>query len=124
MNLLGLKTRDELFSEMKKYHALIFPTMRKEPFGFIVVESMLAGCPVLASNIGGPSEIITDGETGLLFNVSRPVGMTNKIMQISGDRNLAISIREKAFQEAKSRYNFEHYIDRIEEILHSRIKNN
>jgi glycosyltransferase involved in cell wall biosynthesis len=124
VNLLGPKNRDELFSRMKTYHALVFPTMRKEPFGFIVVESMLAGCPVLASNIGGPSEIITHGETGLLFNVSRPVGMTNKIMQLSGDRKLAISMREKAYREAKNKYNFDTYIDRIEEILQSNLRNN
>jgi glycosyltransferase involved in cell wall biosynthesis len=37
-----------------------------EPFGMVVIEAMSLGRPVIATRGGGPSEIITDGEEGLL----------------------------------------------------------
>lgn len=38
-----------------------------EPFGLAVIEAGACGTPVAASRVGGHGEIITDGETGLLF---------------------------------------------------------
>lgn len=40
---------------------------RYEGFGLALVEAMAAGLPVIASNIDGPADIITDGKNGLLF---------------------------------------------------------
>jgi glycogen(starch) synthase len=45
---------------------LVVPS-RYEPFGMVILEGMLHGLAVLASDVGGPSEIIDHGKTGLLF---------------------------------------------------------
>jgi hypothetical protein len=38
----------------------------REPFGIVLIEAMALGKPVIAGSEGGPAEIITDGENGLL----------------------------------------------------------
>src|SRR5438876_11395072 len=43
-------------------HASITP----EPFGMVVPEAMAAGCAVIASDAGGPREVIDHGIDGLL----------------------------------------------------------
>ncbi|MCL4508951.1 MAG: glycosyltransferase family 4 protein [Chloroflexi bacterium] len=40
----------------------------QEPFGLVVIEAMAAGKVVIATNVGGPSEVIRDGETGFLIS--------------------------------------------------------
>ena len=42
------------------------PSVWSEPFGMVVIEAMANGRPVIASRIGGLSDIVVDGETGLL----------------------------------------------------------
>jgi len=37
-----------------------------EPFGIVIIEAMSLGKPVVAGNRGGPTEIITEGENGLM----------------------------------------------------------
>ncbi len=45
----------------------VFPT-RYEPFGFVIIEAMAAGLPVITSKIAGASEWIEDGREGILLN--------------------------------------------------------
>lgn len=37
-----------------------------EPFGLVIVEAMAMGVPVIATGVGGPTEIVEHGESGLL----------------------------------------------------------
>jgi glycosyltransferase involved in cell wall biosynthesis len=69
---LGLAERVKLLGFRKDAHALIhaadifvLPSLA-EPFGLVILEAMALGRPVVATRAGGPLEIVTDGETGLL----------------------------------------------------------
>ncbi len=46
--------------------ATLFPITWREPFGLVMIESMVAGTPVIALELGSTSEIIVDGKTGFL----------------------------------------------------------
>jgi glycosyltransferase involved in cell wall biosynthesis len=52
---------------------------RHEGFGLALVEAMAAGLPVIASNIEGPADIVTDGEDGLLFDSGSEEELATKI---------------------------------------------
>jgi glycosyltransferase involved in cell wall biosynthesis len=53
---VGFAERNELMSNAA---ATIVPTVYIEPFGGVAVEAMLAGCPVVASDWGSFTEIVT-----------------------------------------------------------------
>lgn len=46
--------------------ATLFPITWREPFGLVMVESMAAGTPVIAINLGSTAEVIAHGKTGFL----------------------------------------------------------
>jgi len=46
--------------------ALLVPLRWEEPFGLVMIEALLAGCPVIASPLGAAPEIVEDGRTGFL----------------------------------------------------------
>ncbi|MEK5252744.1 glycosyltransferase family 4 protein [Paenibacillus sp. FSL F4-0125] len=58
---------DDIQGLMNTADLLIHTSVTPEPFGQVIVEGMAAGLPVIASNEGGPVEIVVPGETGLLI---------------------------------------------------------
>lgn len=53
---------------LKKSRALLAPIGWEEPFGLILAEAMLCGCPVIAFPRGSAPEIVDNGVTGYLAN--------------------------------------------------------
>ncbi|MBD2066778.1 glycosyltransferase family 4 protein [Leptolyngbya sp. FACHB-671] len=45
---------------------MLFPITWREPFGLVMIESMAAGTPVIAMELGSTSEVIVHGKTGFL----------------------------------------------------------
>jgi L-malate glycosyltransferase len=53
--------------ELLRASDLLLVPSWEEPFGRTVLEGMAAGTPVLATDVGGPTEILRDGRDGLLL---------------------------------------------------------
>src|SRR5207249_911554 len=68
---------EDVASELARLDILVHASVVPEPFGQVVVEGMAAGLPVVASAGGGPSEIIDDEVTGLLY----PPGNVDRLAQ-------------------------------------------
>ena len=86
----------------------------KETFGMVLIESMHAGTAVLASNKGGPLEIIDHEENGLLFQSNNSEDLAQKLTIYSEQNTLrhqyaksgkakALSIFEQEQQFAEAR---------------------
>jgi glycosyltransferase involved in cell wall biosynthesis len=59
--------REDVWVELARMSVCVHASVVPEPFGQVIVEAMLAGVPVIATEGGGPSEIVTSGEDGLLY---------------------------------------------------------
>ncbi|HKZ05060.1 MAG TPA: glycosyltransferase [Methylomirabilota bacterium] len=81
-------------------HASVAP----EPFGRVIVEAMMMGRPVVATDAGGPREIIEDGRTGLLVPRGDEASLANAIGRLLGDRALADAMGEAGRREATRRF--------------------
>jgi glycosyltransferase involved in cell wall biosynthesis len=65
-NVFFLGHRNDVAEIMGGVDVVIHASTLPEPFGRVIVEAMLAGTPVIASNGGGVPEILEDGVTGRL----------------------------------------------------------
>jgi glycosyltransferase involved in cell wall biosynthesis len=74
----------------------IFPS--RFNYGITLLESMASGVPVIASNCGGTSEIISQGENGLLFEPENIDELPNAILALSQDSNLRKRISSNALK--------------------------
>lgn len=64
---------------------VVVPSQEPEPFGRVVIEAMAAKRPVVASRIGGISEIICDERTGLLVPPRDVNALANQIQRLVVD---------------------------------------
>jgi glycosyltransferase involved in cell wall biosynthesis len=65
--LPGMLSRDEVAWAMHHAAVFVLPS-RIEPFGIVVLEALSAGRPVIVSDRGGATEIVSDGKDGLVVD--------------------------------------------------------
>jgi glycosyltransferase involved in cell wall biosynthesis len=78
-------------------------TSISEGFSNALLEYMGAGLPVVATDVGGNSEVVRDGETGFLFPVGNHQVLAEKLIRLLMSPDLAVAIgsngRELAARE-------------------------
>lgn len=88
----------ELYQE---HDIVIFPSLWPEPFGRIIIESMAAGRPIIASNVGSIKYLICDGVTGLLFSPGDADALRATLKRLITDLQLQKKISQEAREESK-----------------------
>ncbi len=63
----------------------IHSSIRREPFGRVMIEAMSLGRPLIAPAEGGPRFIVADGETGLLVLPRNPEALADAIVTLLDD---------------------------------------
>jgi glycosyltransferase involved in cell wall biosynthesis len=63
---VGAQPHEVVLDAFRRCTVAVVPSVMKEGFGLVALEAMSAGRPVIASDIGGLRDIITDGENGIL----------------------------------------------------------
>ncbi|TSC60066.1 MAG: glycosyl transferase, group 1 [Candidatus Peregrinibacteria bacterium Greene0416_62] len=75
---------------------------RSEALGNVFIEAQVAGCMVVATNIGGIGEIVQDGETGVLVPSEDAEEASHVIQKILSDRARCSVIAQKSIASAKA----------------------
>lgn len=100
----------KLIQYYKASDIFVFPTII-ETFGMVLVEAMAAGLPIVTTDAPGPSDIIRDGENGLI-NESRDVdGLAESIFKVLSNKELAGKLGENALKDAKN-YDWQRVVDK------------
>jgi len=96
-------------------HTSILP----EPFGRVVIEAMLAGRPVVATDAGAIPEIITPGESGVLVPVNHPSALANALTQLIGDPGLRTRLGESAQRRVADEFSLDKMVERMQSAYQS-----
>jgi glycosyltransferase involved in cell wall biosynthesis len=82
---------------------VVVPSMG-EGFGMVALEAMERARPVIAAEIGGLGELVRDGETGVLVPAGEAEPLTEAILRLAGDLELARAMGEAGRRRAVSRF--------------------
>lgn len=117
---MGYLQGEQLAESYASADVFVFPS-EFETLGFVVIEAMASGCPVVACKAGGVQNVIINNQTGLLFN---PGNISEAVTAIK----TAIYNQEKSYLLTKNarkyanNLSWENATKRLKEILKTAIE--
>ena len=108
---------ENMSSFYDKLDVFVLPSIQPEPFGLVVLEAMDFGIPVIATNHGGPTEIIKNGVNGYLVDYKDPQEMADQIVELLKDADKRQSMGEKGKEEKRRRFSVKRMVNDIQNIL-------
>jgi glycosyltransferase involved in cell wall biosynthesis len=94
------KTSEEMRRLYSGAKAVIFS--HTEDFGLVLAEAQACGAPIIAYNVGGAREIVSDERAGVLFNEQSVVGLVEAVRmfeQKKFDRKLIAQMAQRFSKE-------------------------
>ncbi len=100
---------------MQVFDVLAAPTTTMEGFGLVVLEGMALGLPVVAT-LGGPEDLIVEGETGCLVPAGDAAALANALARLLRDPAHARRLGRAGHARAASQFTLAQHVQRIETI--------
>jgi len=119
---IGKLTSSEVWQEMNSAMALVIPSICYENFPCTIVEAFSAGLPVIASRIGALADIVTEGETGLLFEPDNAQDLADKLSWALAHPEKMAEMGRKARLVYEEKYTAEQNYTQLIDIYRSVIK--
>lgn len=108
-------------NDMKKFYEgldiFVLPSIQPEPFGLVVIEAMGYGIPVVATNHGGPVEIISDGEDGYLVEFATANQMAEKVEILLSNEALRKKMGLCGVKKKKEKFSISTMVDEVEKVF-------
>lgn len=81
-----------------------------------LMEAMACGCAVVASQVGGNPELVSDGTTGLLFEAGNSSELADRLERLILEADLRIRFGIAASASVRERFSLDASVGRMEEI--------
>ncbi len=105
--------RSDVADLMNAMDIVLHASVRPEPFGMVLLEAMALGKPVIATDIGGPREIIEHGVSGFLVPPGDPVALAEQIHGLLADPALRTEIGRNALKRVERHFSLELFSRRL-----------
>ncbi len=120
VEFVGVVSDDDLALLIRDSTVVVMPS-RYESFGLVVTEAMMHGRPAVASDIGGITELIIDGDTGLLFPVDDADALARTILLLVHDPAQAQIMGRRARDRFLEHFSIPAATDRLEAVIEAAI---
>lgn len=115
IKLLGQVSDMNLF--YNNIDIFVLPSIKPEPFGLVILEAMERGIPVVATNHGGPTEIIENNIDGFLVDYTDATEMSEVVLKLVKDKELRKRIGKKGKEKRNKIFTIEKYVKDISKII-------
>jgi len=103
MTFAGYVSDADLRSTVAAADVAVVPSLY-EPFGFVVLEAMALGAPVVVARAGGLADVVADGRTGWQFPPGDPAALAAALATVLSDRREARRRAEAARKDIAARF--------------------
>jgi phosphatidyl-myo-inositol alpha-mannosyltransferase len=103
---LGFLSQEALTDELLAAKALVAPSLGGESFGMVLTRAFACATPVVASDISGYRDVMTD-ETGLLVPPGDPGALANAVAELLADEPRREASGAAARKLARERYSWD-----------------
>ena len=93
-----------------------------EPFGLTLIEAAACGVPLVATEDGGPIDIIGNCENGLLVDPLDGEAIADALIQILEDEQLWSSFSENGVQGVRKHYSWQAHVEKYLDVIQPLIK--
>ncbi|MFZ5979714.1 MAG: glycosyltransferase [Candidatus Zixiibacteriota bacterium] len=108
----GFIANEKIYDFIRRHHFMVMPSvMASESFGVAVLEAGACARPAAASRVGGVSEVIVDGQTGLLLPAGDIDQLAAAIVKLAENLEKTAALGRKAYEFAKENYTWEKSLD-------------
>ena len=108
-NIILTGYRSDIANLINAIDVLIHSSIKPEPFGRVIIEGMCLEKPVIATDIGGPREIIKNGVSGILVPPGDAVVLSSKIAYLLNNPEISREIGVKALMRVKKKFGLEQF---------------
>jgi sugar transferase (PEP-CTERM/EpsH1 system associated) len=91
---------------MRALDVFVLPS-RAEGISNTILEAMASGLPVIATNVGGNAELVTDDVTGVLVPAQNVESLALALVRMAGDRRRGRAMGQAARQDVERRFSLE-----------------
>ena len=105
IDALGFVPQEELTRELSSAKALVAPSLGGESFGMVLTRPFACATPVVASDIDGYRQVMTD-ETGVLVPPGEPGALADAVVDLLGDEPRRQAMGAVARRVAEERYSW------------------
>ena len=110
---VGKVSYDDLPKHYRTADVYCSPATGGESFGIVLIEAMATGTPVVASDIEGYRDVLTDQKEGLFCENRNPDDIAAKIIQLAQDPKLRKKMGEQGIKTA-NKYAWSKVVKKIE----------
>lgn len=104
VNFLGRLPRDEALAEVAKSRALIFASEWPEGCPGVIQEALALARPVIASRVAGATELVRDGENGLLFDAHNGRMLAERMLALQEFPDRARELGRQGLKDYQERF--------------------
>lgn len=102
-NTLFIGPRLDMPEVIKVLDLYVLPSLR-EGLPTVLLEAMAAGCPVVATNVGGNHMVISDSENGSLVEPGDPTALAREIIRLLGNEKLMSCYAKSGLDTFRDRF--------------------
>ncbi len=108
----GVVSEEELIERYQKASVFVMPS-RFEGFGFVFLEAMTYGKPVVCGHADASVEVVSDGETGFTVDPTSVGAVADASARLLGDAELRALMGQAAIQRVEDKFGFPHFKEQL-----------